>query len=197
MESLKKELRQYFLAERREFYSNKEAFDDANESILSRVLKEEHIKKAKTIFCFVSFKDEVETHKLIDELLKEGKRVFVPYIKSKGEPMRQAEIKSLSDLRLGYYDILTVSDEATMTDEEVDVVITPGVAFSVDGYRIGYGGGYYDEYLKGKRSYRIGICFDLQLICSFPKEDHDLPVDKLITEKREIEFIDMSYGTAI
>jgi 5-formyltetrahydrofolate cyclo-ligase len=74
--------------------------------------------------------------------------------------------------------------------EELDAVMMPGVAFSVDGLRLGRGGGYYDATLKRVplRALRIGLGFDVQVVPSLPREPHDVPLDLLVTEARALRF---------
>jgi 5-formyltetrahydrofolate cyclo-ligase len=70
---------------------------------------------------------------------------------------------------------------------EVDTLIVPGSVFDLDGYRIGYGGGYYDKYMKAHHV-KIGVCFDFQVIEKVPREVHDVRLDWLVTEKRIIKY---------
>jgi len=65
---------------------------------------------------------------------------------------------------------------------EVETIIVPGAVFDYDGYRIGYGGGYYDKYLLSKHL-KIGVCFEFQLVDKLPIEKHDVRLDILVTEK--------------
>jgi len=74
-----------------------------------------------------------------------------------------------------------------ISPNSLDVVVVPGVAFDPDGNRIGYGGGYYDRFLiQVPRAWRIGVCYDLQLIKEVPRADHDVPVDAVVTEAKTI-----------
>jgi 5-formyltetrahydrofolate cyclo-ligase len=73
--------------------------------------------------------------------------------------------------------------------ENIDLVIVPGIAFDEEGSRIGYGGGFYDRFIQllGHGVPLLSIAFELQVIPKIPSENHDLPVDKIITEKRVID----------
>lgn len=70
---------------------------------------------------------------------------------------------------------------------EVDTIIVPGSVYDLEGYRIGYGGGYYDRYMKSHHI-KIGVCFDFQVVDLLPRESHDVKLDWLVTEKRIIKF---------
>lgn len=73
--------------------------------------------------------------------------------------------------------------------EDVDAFVIPGVAFSLDGLRLGRGGGYYDVTLKqAPRAVRIGVGFDQQVLPSLPRDPHDVPLDALVTEQRTLLF---------
>ena len=71
------------------------------------------------------------------------------------------------------------------------MVIVPGLIFGKNMYRIGYGGGYYDKFLSNKEisAYKLGICYDFQVIDEIQNDIYDIPVDKIITDKRIIERI--------
>lgn len=84
---------------------------------------------------------------------------------------------------LGKYDI----PEPTGRQVEVDTIVVPGSVFDLKGYRIGYGGGYYDRYMKPHHK-KIGVCFDFQVVDVLPTEAHDVGLDMLITESRIINF---------
>ena len=76
--------------------------------------------------------------------------------------------------------------------EELDVVIVPGIAFDPKGYRIGYGGGFYDQALPTVRppALAIGVAFDFQLAADVPYDDtYDVPVDTIVTDRRELRII--------
>ena len=137
-------------------------------------------KKAKTVSFFVSFGSEVYTHDMIKEALKE-KEVCVPVVQ--GDYILLSKINGFGDLdKQGKYGILEPSSIIEIDKELVDLIIVPGVAFDKKGYRIGYGRGYYDKLLKEFNGKTIGLAFSLQIVNKIPKEEHDIRVDKVITE---------------
>ncbi len=101
------------------------------------------------------------------------------------------KIKNLKEaINIGAYGIREpkkdVCSEVKLKD--IDVIIVPAVAYDEDGYRLGYGGGFYDRFLEKLRydTVTIGIAFDLQIFNSIPKEPHDAQLDYIITETRVI-----------
>lgn len=169
---------------------SKEEHKAYSQSIYHRLIGSKFYENSNTIMTFISFKDEVDTHRLIKNSLKIGKRVTVPITYPETKEIKPSEILSFDELEIGFYNILTPKKDyiRLIKPEEIDLILVPGLAFDRRGYRVGYGGGYYDRFLeKYPNITTIGICFDLQIIEELPKEDFDIPVDFIITEK---EFID-------
>lgn len=154
-----------------------------NEDFLVRLKNDQDVQNAQNIFCFVSFRDEIDTREFIKYLLKNKKRVFVPLIRD--GKMLISEIRSFDELKEGFYGIPepAYDSERIREADALDLVISPGVAFDREGYRIGYGGGYYDRLFADEKlsAEKIGVLFREQLIESVPKNEHDLPVDRIIT----------------
>lgn len=189
LKELKKTLRNKVLADRKALYDNTpEVFAQYNTRIIETLKQTEEYQNARVIMCFVSFKDEVETHQLIKDALAQGKKIYVPYIIRPEKVMVPAEVLDFEeDLVPGYYDILAPrEDNLRIKDKsEIDLVVTPGVIFDEQGYRIGYGAGFYDKFfsLLNPDVPKIAIAFSLQQTKELPKDEFDIPVDKLITEK--------------
>jgi len=106
--------------------------------------------------------------------------------------MKPSIIKNFDELEPGYYNILTPKQEFIryIDPSEIDLVIVPGAVFDREGYRVGYGGGYYDKFLSSKIRKdisKIAIAFDLQIVDKVPREEHDISVDYIITEKEIIK----------
>lgn len=154
--------------------------------VVSNILSTTYYKNADVIMCFVSFSDEVDTHDFIKQALDDGKRIVVPIAVHETKELKPSEIKSFEELEPGYYNILTPKAEFIryMDPTDIDLVIVPGVVFDHYGYRIGYGGGYYDRFLPKLRKdvKKIAIGFGLQVLSRVPRESFDVPVDMLITE---------------
>lgn len=184
----KKELRSEILAERGKLTKNQH--EKYSENIIDKILNSDFYKNAKTIMCFISFGDEVDTHNFIKKSIQDGKRILVPITISEPRHLKVSLLESFEELEPGFYNILTPKEEFLRfkDPQEIDLVITPGVAFDRDGYRVGYGGGYYDRFLSNiPHVPAIAIAFDLQLIDQVPKEHFDIPVDYIFTEKEIIK----------
>ncbi|MFH1641393.1 MAG: 5-formyltetrahydrofolate cyclo-ligase [Nanoarchaeota archaeon] len=164
---------------RKEILCKRTADKAKSELIKQKLLSLGEYKKARKIMAYVSFGTEVDTHSIIKEALKE-KIVAVPKIK--GWEMIPCRIDDFSELNFkNRYGILEPDDFKKKMDD-VDLVIVPGVAFDKEGNRIGYGGGYYDTFLKNSKAKKIGIAFDMQIVDKIPAEKHDIKVDKIVTE---------------
>ena len=158
--------------------------EEKNNLIFKELISNRDIEKAENIMCFVSFRNEVDTHKFIKYMLKNNKNIYIPIIDSKNKIMNISKLKSFDELEKGFYGILEPKKEfIRITDLEVlDIVITPGVVFSKNNYRIGYGGGFYDKFFANKKlkAKKIGLCFSEQIIESIPIDKYDIPVDYII-----------------
>ena len=134
-------------------------------------------KEAKSIFIYVSLEDEVDTIELIKSALEDNKTVFVPYVISKDKGMIAVKIQALEDLEVGSYGILEPKDitNTIKNKNDLDLIIAPAVAMSKSGYRIGYGGGFYDRFLQDitKDTVAIAIVYKEQIIEDIPIEPHD------------------------
>ncbi|MDL2311041.1 5-formyltetrahydrofolate cyclo-ligase, partial [Peptostreptococcaceae bacterium OttesenSCG-928-C18] len=124
--------------------------------------------------------------------LKNCKNLYVPYIDTKENSMKLSLIKDLNnDLEPGYYSIPEPKENLrTPVDNDIiDLVITPGVAFTKDKYRMGYGGGFYDRFFANlkKPPLKIALAYDFQIVDELPSEDYDIPVNIIITENQVIK----------
>jgi 5-formyltetrahydrofolate cyclo-ligase len=181
----KKEVRKAVLRERAMLsHETHEAFSN---KIMELVASTTYYKTAKTIMCFVNFGSELDTMIIIEKALKDGKKVAVPIAIHETKELKPSVITSLDELEPGYFNILTPKEEfiRPIDPSEIDLVLVPGVAFDHHGYRIGYGGGFYDRFLPKLRkdTKKIAIGFSLQILESVPRESFDRPVDMIISEK--------------
>ncbi len=145
------------------------------------------VRDAATVLVFYSFGSEVPTRPIVERLLTDGKRVLLPYMES-GD-MAAAELDTLNSLIATTYGPKEPSSRAPVAPTEVDVVITPGLAFDRSGHRLGYGGGNYDRFLRrlGSHTKRIGIGFQMQLLSTVPYGPTDETVDVIVTDREIIE----------
>lgn len=156
-----------------------------DEIIFEKIIYDKTFLKAKNIFTFVSFKNEVDTHKLIKYALARGKTVCVPKVNNINKTMEAIKINSFDELRKSNYGILEpLLEDNKINPEIIDLVIVPGLAFDKNGGRVGYGGGYYDKFLwnKNMTAMKVGVCYRFQVINLVPIDEHDVLLDRLITD---------------
>ena len=148
--------------------------------------------QAKSVFCYISYLDEVETHPLISGFLEQNLALAVPKIMNKTE-MLAIPLTDLSDLEPDKMGILTPKASEAAPDI-FDIAITPGLGFTEKGERLGYGRGYYDRWFsKNKVKTKIGVAFEVQIVDELPLEDTDMPLDILVTEERIIDLRSKAY----
>lgn len=184
---IKKSIRDHILDKRSNLGENNHNL--LSHTIINKLYQSSLYGDAKTMMTFISFGDEVDTHGFIRKSLENGKRITVPITFPKTKELKPSEIFDFNELEIGFYNILTPKDEFIrfIDPKEIDLIIVPGVAFDRDGYRVGYGGGYYDRFLsKYPDAIKLGIAFDLQLIDKVPKEHFDIPVNFIFTENEII-----------
>ena len=159
---------------------------DKDNAICKRVLDLSCVNEADTILCYASYQSEVSTDKLVRSFLLAGKQVFLPRVN--GEEMEFYRIENVQDLVAGYKGIPEPSNACMVTYvpdmTSKAVMIMPGCAFSRDGFRIGYGKGYYDRFLaKCDIMNRIALCFSVQIMESIPNDAHDKKASVIVSEK--------------
>ncbi|NLX76996.1 MAG: 5-formyltetrahydrofolate cyclo-ligase [Clostridiaceae bacterium] len=157
--------------------------------IQDKVCNHPWFERSKTVFVYVSAGNEVRTNDIIEKAIRTGKRVCVPRViprvKMEAVPISNPE----NDLQTGFFGILEPKPHLRpVSEKETDLVIVPGLVFDLNGFRIGYGGGYYDKYLAQlpDTCKTIGIAFEFQVVDELPAEAHDRNVMAVITEKRVI-----------
>jgi len=161
-------------------------------AIHRRLLDLPEIDNSQTIFVYVSFRSEVETTELIDQLLALGKKVAVPITRVAEKRLEAVTISNrATDLRPGYCQIPEPLEElcrsSSIPPEEIELIILPGSVFDERGGRFGYGGGYYDRFVSATpQAKRIGLAFDLQVVARAPLAPHDEILDLVVTESRLI-----------
>lgn len=183
----KDSLRKKVLAERSKI--DKEQRLSMGNTIIDTFKSTDFYKNAEMIMIYISFGTEIHNHEFIKDALAEGKKILVPVTFHEPRMMKPSLLKSFDDLEPGYYNILSPKEESInyVDKSEIDVIIVPGAIFDKEGYRIGYGGGYYDRFLADLKIPKISFAFEMQLTDEVPKEDFDVPVNYIITEKRFIE----------
>lgn len=180
----KKELRKQIISIREAL--SQDLREEYNKKIFEKLIVREDYNNAKVIFIYVSNKSEVCTIDIIKHALDQGKTVCVPKVISKEEGMKAIKIGDLSELKKGFMDILEPEYEEAkvIKEEDIDMVITPGVAFDKEGGRLGYGGGFYDRFFKLTRKdcKNIALAYHIQLVDRVPVGKQDVKVHDIITD---------------
>lgn len=153
------------------------------EILYKKLYENENFKNAKCVALTIPFRTEINTYPIIEKLLKEGKTVCSPICEKETRKMTFYKIDSLNELIEGYYGIKTPPEiEKNIVEKnDIDLILVPGVGFDKNNYRIGFGGGYYDRYLKDYKGHTIALAFKEQIVEKVPKNEFDLPVDLVIT----------------
>jgi len=156
--------------------------------ISNRLFDQAEWKDAKMIGITISNRPEVDTYQIIRRAWREGKKVAVPKCFPKENIMKFFQLNTFLQLEKVFRDLYEPKLEASLfvSPENIDYLIVPGLAFTKEGYRLGFGGGYYDRYLPHFQGRTVSLAFDIQVVEQIPFEQHDLPVEKIITNKEVI-----------
>ncbi len=156
----------------------------ASEKMQKRLKKINAFRDAQKIGAYFPIGSEILTQDIIQELLSNGKDVFLP--KVIGEKMEFRKISNFSSLEKGSFDIMEPKDDC-QTDNSLDVVLVPTVGISPAGVRLGYGHGFYDKFLAEHKTTTISLTLEKQIVKNIPKSEHDIIINWIITEDRILE----------
>ncbi|OQP05800.1 5-formyltetrahydrofolate cyclo-ligase [Geobacillus sp. 46C-IIa] len=179
----KRELRRRMLDRLRQLSAaEKQAYD---RQIAAYLYQWPQWQEAQVIAITVARETEVDTVPIIEQAWREGKTVGVPKCDPLTKTMTFRRIASFAQLEKAYAGLLEPIEEQTaaIDRDELDLIIVPGVCFTKTGYRIGYGGGYYDRYLPGVAAVTAALAYSFQVVEDIPVEDHDVPVEFMITDQ--------------
>lgn len=142
------------------------------------------LAQAKTVLLYWPLAGEVDVRPLLSFWQAADKRLCLPRLLPGEEGSMEAALYAGDQcLACGAHGILQPADTPGVPAGEVDWVIVPGLAFDRAGYRLGFGGGYYDRYLSATAALRLGVCWDACLVAQpLPREEHDLAMDYIATE---------------
>lgn len=139
----------------------------------------EAYKAAKTIYGYLPYNQEVRTVPMLEQALRDGKKVAVP--KVYGEEMKFLYLDDLTKVAKGYAGIPEPIADEPVADDKTALVLMPGLAFDPEGHRIGYGGGYYDKFLAAEPNHpTLALCYEFQMLPKLDTEEHDIPVDTVL-----------------
>jgi 5-formyltetrahydrofolate cyclo-ligase len=163
--------------------------DELSREIVARFMALPEYAAAKTVMFYVDVRSEVRTRHDLAAALAAGKKIIVPWCNDVGE-LELFHLESMNELVTGMYKILEPQPELRtlaakqVKPEEIDLVMVPGVAFDRRGARMGHGKGYYDKLLEHARldTPLVALAFECQLFPEIPVAEHDIFMDKVITE---------------
>lgn len=186
----KKVVRQNTLNKRRSLSSQK--IEEKSGKIRKNLFNFSLFKKTKMVLFYISLPKEVQTYRMIEQSLKEGRRVAVPVVDSAKKEVIPFEVKNPRfKLVSGPFGVPEpeVRERCPVCLREIGLVIVPGVAFDTGGGRVGFGGGFYDRLLNklSPQVRSVALAFECQIIDDVPCEQHDISVEYIVTEKRIIQ----------
>ena len=146
---------------------------------------------------YLASPDEIDLSEFIIEMLDRGVKVVAP--RWNGETYELARLRSLSEgnLRRGPMNILEPAEAEIVRPSEVAAWIVPGLAFTIQGDRLGYGGGWYDRLMADAKGFKIGVAHEFQIVKNLPHEPHDIPLIRIVTDglsDRHVEFTETAGG---
>lgn len=181
----KNELRTLILSSRDELDAEKA--QERSALAAEQVIKSELFREAEHIMIFSSFRSEIDTTNIIDEILISGKILYMPLCMKKTNEIVTCRVSNLEALESSSYGILEPRKDTLFIGDcrDLDLIIVPGAAFDMRGHRIGYGAGYYDRLLNRPemKAATLGFCYDLQIVSHVPNSSHDVSLDYIATEK--------------
>ncbi len=179
----KTQLRKALRTSRRSLDREKKA--DCDAEIQSRVLSLRSYASTDLVFTYVSLDTEVDTLGIIHAAWANGKRVAVPRCLPDSNEIEFYIIKSLDDLAPGHFGVLEPIPERCekVGDYSHGLCVVPGLSFDAEGYRLGYGKGYYDRFLKQFHGVSVGLCYSSGVKWKLPRTSYDVPVDIIATER--------------
>ena len=176
---MKSELRKQVLHEMKAISQEQKQFID--QALTEQLLQHPFYQEAKVIATYLSFPHEFQTQELIEQALKDGKKVLIPKTYPKGR--MDFVVYNPQQLVKTSFGLLEPQGDLEVVDaSQIDLIHVPGLAFTTEGYRIGYGGGYYDRYLKHFSGHTFSTIYPCQ-IKDFIPEKHDIPVQEVLIDE--------------
>lgn len=179
---MKSELRKQVLHEMKAISQEQKQFID--QALTEQLLQHPFYQEAKVIATYLSFPHEFQTQELIEQALRDCKKVLIPKTYPKGR--MDFVVYDPQQLVKTSFGLLEPQGDLEVVDaSQIDLIHVPGLAFTTEGYRIGYGGGYYDRYLKHFSGNTLSTVYPCQ-IRDFIPEDHDIPVQEVLVDERNL-----------
>jgi 5-formyltetrahydrofolate cyclo-ligase len=142
------------------------------------VINSKEFRQAKVIGAYFAFGSEVTTELIIERAKALVKKIALPRVEE--DKITFYELSSIKSLIRGRFGIM--EPPPFMQISEIDILVVPGIAFDKTGSRLGYGKGYYDRLLSGKRTFSIGLAYSFQLLENLPYDRYDKRLDAIASE---------------
>ena len=156
----------------------------ASQKIHNRLKQIEIFRNAKKIACYYPIGSEVLTQNIMQELLGDGKEISLPKVQEDDLIFRK--ITGLKDLEKGAFGIMEPKDNCPEVND-IDVVLVPTVGITKNGFRLGYGHGFYDRFISKSNAKTISLTYSKQIVKSIPVSENDEKIDWVVTEDDSIE----------
>lgn len=171
--SLRKEIREKKRA------MTPEQIDTASQRLAKLFLQSELYQRAKSVYGYLPYNQEVRTVPILEQAMRDGKRVAVP--KVYGDEMKFIWMNDLSAVSDGFAGIPEPVADGPVADDPTALVLMPGLAFDPQGHRIGYGGGFYDKFLAAEPNHpTLALCYAFQMRDHLDTEEFDKNVDRVL-----------------
>lgn len=172
----KKEIRETIRRRKQQF--RQDQLTSLSLTAVDRLLTNANVLHARTLLLYYALPDEVDTSLLFERL--SDKTILLPKVID-SENMELRIYTGENDLATGCYGIKEPVGKVFTDFAKIDVAIIPGMAFDRHGHRLGRGKGYYDRLLsKIPQAYKIGLCFDFQIVDNVPVDSHDIRMDEVV-----------------
>ncbi len=156
----------------------------ASKSIHNNLKGVKSFQNAKKIGAYYPLGNEVLTQDIMQEILSEGRELFLP--KVVGKEIEFRKISGFSSLQTGNFDIMEPNEKCQI-DNNLDIIIVPTIGITPKGVRLGYGHGFYDRFLAENKIEAVAPVLEKQIVNKIPRLDHDQIIDWIVTEKRVIK----------
>ena len=173
----KKELRATIRQQKRAM--TEEEIVTKSQQVCRLLMDHDLYKNARTFYGYLPYNQEVRTTPLLEQAIRDGKRVAVP--KCYGDEMKFIYLDDLTKVEPGYANIPEPIADGPIADDPTALVLMPGLAFDPEGHRVGYGGGFYDKFLAQEPHHpTVALCYDFQMMPHLETEEYDVPVDLVL-----------------
>ena len=178
---MKNELRKIYKLKRREM--TVEEVEVKSKKACRYFLESDFYKNAKTIMLYMPLGNETDTTDIINRAFTDGKKVAFPVTDEASGDITPCYATAQTQFSKGGFSVREPDVTVGANAKDFDIIIVPGIAFDVQGNRIGFGKGCYDKLLVKTNALKVGFCYDLQICDNIPTEEFDIKMDYIITEK--------------